>query len=234
MKVAISSSSFAQALAARDLTQLEWLERCAATLGADGVVFDRAHFPRTDVEYLAQLKKVTVDLGLVPVGIDDPTLFVAPASDGPATAELASALGALFVLTVLPAPGAVPPATFVAAVGMAKDAVRAAKAVNITLLASVAAGTLGADVADLRHFVKDVDSAWLRYALPAGVDRRALSRRDRALVVTVERDADVEAIEEVTDDARPWILLRGDVDAPRVGALRCAAATKTLATPIVS
>jgi hypothetical protein len=224
MKVAISSASFAGMLAAGDLTQLEWLERCASALGADGVVFERAHFPRTDRDYVAQLRKVAIDLGLVPLAIDEPRLFASDIRepDRHTAIELAAGIGALFVLTELPPPGEVPPAAFVAAVGAAKTAVKAAKANNITLLVGAAPGTLGEDAASLRHFRKDVDSAWLRCALPAGADRRAL-------VVTVDPAADLDALAEVEESARPWLLLTGAVSAGRVSALRLAAAKKTLA-----
>jgi hypothetical protein len=114
--------------------------------------------------------------------------------------------------------------------GAAKAAVRAAKAENITLLAGAAAGTLGADVPSLKHFLKDVDSAWLQCALPAGADRGALGRRDRALVVTVDRAATLTALAEIDEAARPWLLLRGDVDRARIDELRRAAAKKALAT----
>jgi hypothetical protein len=230
MKVAIASASFDASLGAGELTQLEWLERCASRLGADGIVFDSAHFPRTDPEYVAQLKKVAVDLGLVPLAIREPRLL-APHFEASAcrqAIELAAGLGALFVLTVLPPPGDVPPAAFVAAVSAAKAAIKTAKAVNVTLLAGVAPHTLGADVPAVRHFVKDVDSAWLRYALPAGADRSSLGTRDRALVVTVDAAADPDAVAELDESARPWLLLTGEVSVERVGTLRRAAARKLL------
>jgi hypothetical protein len=231
MKVAITSASFDRPLGAGELTQLEWLEGCASTLGADGIVFARAHFPRTDAEYVAQLRKVAVDLGLVPLAIHDPQLL-APDTDASArrtTIELAAGLGALFVLTVLPDAGDVPPAAFVAAVGAAKAAITVAKDRNVTLLAGVAQGTLGADVPALRHFIKDVDSAWLRLALPAGADRGGLGTRDRILLVTVDSADDLDAVAEIDESARPWLLLAGDVSAQRVAALRRAAAQKLLA-----
>jgi hypothetical protein len=231
MKVAISSGSFAAELAAGELTQLEWLERSASALGADGIVFARDQFPRTDPEYVAQLRKVAVDLGLIPLAIDAPQLLspLLGDADRHAVLTLAAGLGALFVLTVLPAPGDVPPAAFVAAVGAAKAAVGAAKAANITLLVAPAAGTLGPDLPALQHFRKDVDSAWLRYALPAGADRSTWGARDRVLLVTVDPSADLDALAEVDEAARPWLLLAGEVTADRVAALRRAGAKKTLA-----
>jgi hypothetical protein len=231
MKIAISSSSFAGPLAAGELTQLEWLERSASALGADGVVFDLAHFPRTDPEYVAQLKKIAIDLGLVPVAVTAPPLLDAARDEAErhAAIDLAAELGTLFVLTRLPAPGDVPPATFVASVLAAKAAVKAAKRVNVTLLAEPAAETLAPDAASLRHFLKDVDSAWLRFALPAGIDRAALGARDRTLAVTLAGDVALASCAELDDAARPWFVLAGPVDAARVSALRREAARKTLA-----
>jgi hypothetical protein len=229
MKVAITSASFDRRLAAGELTQLEWLEGCASALDADGIVFERAHFPRTDLDYVAQLKKVAVDLGLVPLAVADPGLLSPQTSTAAhSTLDLAAGLGALFVLTALPAPGDVPPAAFAAAVVAAKAAIKTAKAVNVTLLAGVAPGTLGADVPALRHFVKDVDSAWLRYALPAGADRSGLGTRDRTLVVTIDGADDLDAVAEIDEGARPWLVLTGDVSAQRIDALRRAAARKLL------
>ena len=230
MKVAISSTSFAQLLDARDLTQLEWLESCASQLGADGVVFDHRHFARTDSEYIAQLKKVTIDLGLVPLAVAEPRLFDATVDAGERlrAVELAAQVGAFFVIASLPASGDVPPAAFVAAVGAAKAAVRAAKAVNVTLLVETAPASLAPDVPALRHFIKDVDSAWLRYALPAGASRGAWGVRDRALLITIPEDANLDGLAEVDEAARPWLLLGGGVHAERIQALRRAAAKKTL------
>jgi hypothetical protein len=231
MKVAISSASFASALAAGGLTQLEWLEGCASGLGADGIVFERRHFPRTDSEYVAQLRKVAVDLGLVPLAVAEPRLFdpAVPEGQRHAAIELAASLGALFVLAQLPAPGEIPPATFVGVAAAAKAAVKNAKAANITLLVAPQAGTLAEDVPGLRHFQKDVDSAWLRFALPAGADRSAFNTRDRALVVTFGPRDDLDRLAEIDEAARPWLLLTGEADAGRVAALRCAGAKKTLA-----
>ncbi|MFN2459119.1 MAG: hypothetical protein ABR591_00295 [Candidatus Velthaea sp.] len=234
MKIAISSSSFAEPLASGNLTQLEWLERCASELAADGVVFDKRHFPRLDAEYVAQLKKIGTDLGLVPVALHVPQLL---GEDSAAALEesfaVAAGLGAIFMLTRLPAAGDVPPAAFVAAVAAAKVAARTAKRVNVTLLAAPQEGTVAADLPDLRHFVKDVDSAWLRYAVPLHADRSFFGPRDRALVVTVGASDDSSAA-DVAEGARPWLLLEGRVDAQRVCALRAAAAKKTLAAANVS
>lgn len=229
MKVAISSSSFAAALAAGELTQLEWLERAAGTFAADGVVFAEEHFPRTDTEYLAQLKKIAVDCGLVPLAVHSPTLLDPPAdeSDPFAAIEKAAALGALFVIAPLPVPGEVPPATFVAAVAAAKAAVKAAKRVNVTILIEPLAGTIAPDLTGARHFLNDVDSAWLRYLAPASATREALGARHRVLAIAL---APGDEPSELAEDARPWFILAGDVSAERMHAVRIAAAKKTLAS----
>lgn len=231
MKVAISSSSFDSAIASGQLTQLEWLERAAREFGADGVVFDDEHFPRSDAEYLAQLKKIAVDCGLVPLALRANALFdaSAPESAPQATIERASALGALFIITRLPAPGEVPPATFVAAVTAAKSALKTAKRLNITILLAPTEGTLAPDLAGVRHFLNDVDSAWLRYAIPASASRDALGTRDRVLAVLVDPNDDVRLLDDLADDARPWFVLEGALDAARMRIVRGAAAKKTLA-----
>src|SRR5690348_6613898 len=63
MKLCCSSRAFARALQSGSLTQLEWVDRCAE-LALDGVDFAASHFPRTDSDYLAQLKKLCADRGL--------------------------------------------------------------------------------------------------------------------------------------------------------------------------
>jgi hypothetical protein len=237
MKVAISSSPFGALVAAGGTTQLEWLERCGTELALDGVVFAREQFPRTDAEYVAQLRKIAVDLGLVPVALDDPALFdpERSAEERLATLEIAAGLGTLFVLATLPAPGAVPPATFVAAVAQAKAVARAAKAVNVTVLLEPKAGTIAPAAADVRHFLKDVDSAWLRYALAAGDPRAGLGARDRVLLVRLAAGMETTAA-DAAEDARPWLLLDGadPVDPfgdlrTRIALLRANGAKKALA-----
>jgi hypothetical protein len=237
MKVAVSSSPFAALLSAGETTQLEWLERCASELALDGVVFGRAHFPREDDEYVAQIRKVTVDLGLVPVALDDPALFAPDrASDAcERTIALAQGLGVLFVLAVLPAAGAVPPATFVAAVGAAKAAARLAKAANITILLTPETGSIAPTAADLRHLLKDVDSAWVRYALAGDDPQTGLSARDRVLLVRLNAGDETRAA-DVAEDARPWLLLESSGAADpfadlrtRIALLRAAGAKKALA-----
>ena len=233
MRIAVSSSTFRRPLASGELTQLEWVERCASLLGVDGVVADAAGFPRTDGEYVAQLRKIAIDLGVVPFGIDGGSLFDASCSDGARETALALArgFGAAVLRTVLPPPGDVPPATFAEAVRVAKAFARAAKTANVTAIVRSAPGTLGADAASVKHFVKDVDSAWLR-ACPGVLEE--LGARDRVPAFAASAD---DRAPDVADRAeRRWVILDAtpggdpwDRAADAITALRRADAERLLA-----
>jgi sugar phosphate isomerase/epimerase len=192
MKLAVSSASFDRRLRGGDLTQLEWLERCASDLDVDGIVFDLAQFPRRDRDYLAQLKKMAVDGGLTVAGLEAGDFFAGTLDDEMRAAVLrdAAALGAPLVVAPLPPPSEIPAAGYNDAVRAGKLAVRAAKAENVTLAIRNAAGTIGSDAAGLKRFAKDLDSAWLRFALDTAAlvpaDRDALERR---AVIAYARDA---------------------------------------------
>jgi hypothetical protein len=195
VKIAVSSSTFATLLLRGDVTHLEWIEACASRLDADGVVYLLSDFPRTDYEYVAQVKKVATDLGLVPLALDlpgllDPELPEAVRADA---LGLAAALGVALIGVTAGPPGELPPETFARTVAAAKALTSAAKAANITLLAAPAAGTLLPDVAAAQNLCKYVDSAWLRY--------------DRPPVLRIPLDG------QPSDFALPrrgWVVLEGD------------------------
>jgi hypothetical protein len=179
-------------------------------LDADGAIFALADFPRTDMEYAAQVKKVAVDLGIVPVALDAPGLLDPERSDEERTAAitLAAALGVPLLRTTAGAPGELPPQTFVRMVAAAKAMAKAAKAANVTLAVAPSAGTLVATLADLKHLAKDVDSAWLRYDVPFDdPDRATLGPRERVLVERVPLGA---AIDDAVAARRGWFALEGD------------------------
>jgi hypothetical protein len=210
VKLAVSSSSFAGAFRRGTLTHLEWLEGCASRLDADGVIFALADFPRTDDEYAAQLKKVAVDLGLVPVALDAPGLLDPERSDDEraAAVALAALLGTPLLRTSAGLPGELPPQTFVRMVAAAKTMAKVGKAANVTLAVAPVAGTLVATIADLKHLAKDVDSAWLRYDVPFDdPSRGALGPRERVLLERVPLDA---ALDERIAARRGWIAVEGD------------------------
>src|SRR5579864_630712 len=75
MKLAVASSAFHRSLESGELTQLEFLDLCARDLACDGVVLDVRHFPRTDGDYLAQVKKMSADRGLTVAGLADSAFF---------------------------------------------------------------------------------------------------------------------------------------------------------------
>ncbi len=208
MKIAVSSSSFAPLLRRGDLTHLEWLEACASRLDADGAVFALADFPRTDGEYAAQIKKIATDLGIVPVALSAPGLADPDRPDAERTAalDLTVTIGApILRITAGPA-GDLPPQTFVRTAGAVKGLCKAAKAAGVTVVVAAAPGTLIAGVADAKHLVKDVDSAWLRYDIAAGdPDRGQLGPRDRVLVEHVPVDAPAEV-----PGIRGWLVIEGD------------------------
>lgn len=207
MKVAVSSSSFSVPLRRGDFTHLEWLEACSSRLDADGVVFAHHDLPRRDAEYAAQLKKVAVDLGLVPLALDlpgglDPDR---PDDERAAALALAVALGTALIRVGAGAPGDLPPQTFVRTVAAGKAWCKAAKSANITLLVQPAPGSLIANLADAKHLVKDVDSAWLRYAIgPGALDGEALGPRERVLITALALDEPPPA-----GEARGWYVLEG-------------------------
>ena len=239
MKLAASSLTLDRLLTTLAITQLEWIEQSAARLGLDGIVYEVAHLPRTDDDYLAQCKKVAVDLGLTPVAVHDATFLALERTDAQRveTLRIAVALGTPMILCALGDPGDVPPADFNATVELAKAVAAQAKAANVTLACHPRAGSIAKDLAELRHLVKDVDSAWLRYAVPAAeIASDSLGGRDRIVLALASKD-DAEAVAASPflgwtvveapegDSSDPWAPL-----ATAVRALRVAAARKTLAS----
>ena len=208
MKVAVTSSSFAALLRGGRLTHLEWLEACASRLDADGVVLALTDFPRTDMEYAAQLKKAATDLGLVPVALDVPGLLdpARPDAERAAAVELATAVGAAMIRVTAGPPGELPPETFARSVATAKAFTSLAKAANVTLTVAPDEGSLLRDVGEVQNFTKYVDSAWLRYDLPANhPERGMLGNRDRVLIERIELDET-----PTMRTMRGWLVLEGD------------------------
>jgi hypothetical protein len=167
MKLAGSSASFDGAIGAGDLTQLEWLDLCARELAVDGVVFDARHFPRTDSDYVAQLKKMATDLGLTVAALSCDTLLSDTQPSAAEAAErwlaLAVSLGAPLVLVRAPRAGS--PGAWNDVVATGKAAAAAAKRLNVEIALRNAPDTLCASGADMRRLAKDVDSSWVRFAL---------------------------------------------------------------------
>ncbi len=161
MKLACSSTAFDELLRSGELTQLEWIDLCAHDVAADGLVFDVRHFPRTDADYLAQLKKMAVDLGLTVAALRDEAFFGAERSGMESSLDIAAVLGAPLLSAVLPAQTAVDWNGVRASLSRATSL---AKRFNITLAVRNAAGTFAASTLDMKRISKEADSAWLRYA----------------------------------------------------------------------
>lgn len=196
MKIACSSASFARSLADGSLTQIEWLDICANELEVDGVVLDERHFPRTDDDYLAQLKKLCADLGLTIAAVE-----TSGALSKDCERQLAAAVTLGAPLLVCGAPSTnTDPLAWGAFTDGAKAAARAAKRANVTLAVRGAQGTLCESSADLRRLAKDVDSAWLRFACndasSAGDEPSPLLAK---AVIAMHAIADVETFATASD-----------------------------------
>jgi sugar phosphate isomerase/epimerase len=203
MKIAVSSAAFAAAFTAGTMTQLEWLDACANELEVDGVVFDLADFPRTDGEYLAQLKKCATDLGLTVAAVASDALPDTNAF------TLATALGAPIALAR--APVASDDATaWGAFVTSAKTCARAAKQAGVVVALANVPGTLCATGSDLKRIVYDVDGSWLRYALDplAASEGDELSALLAKTVIATSEIGDVASF-ATSDDARARRLVAG-------------------------
>ncbi len=162
MKIATSSTSFDRFLTSGELTQLEWIDWCATELPVDGVVLDVRHFPRVDADYLAQVKKMCVDLGVTVAGVRSDDLFASHAAF-----DIALAVGAPLILAQA-SDESDDPQNWTSAVGAAQAASREAKRVNVPIALRAREGTIAPDAAALKRLAKDVDSAWLRYAFDPG------------------------------------------------------------------
>jgi sugar phosphate isomerase/epimerase len=162
MKLACSSTAFDEALRTERLTQLEWIDLCAHDLAADGVVFDARHFPRTDTDYLAQVKKMAVDLGLTVAALRHDGFFEADQAHMEQAVDMALVLGAPLLAAPLPPETAASWSEMQARLGAATSV---AKRLNVTLALRNVPHTYAATSHDMKRVAKEADSAWLRYGL---------------------------------------------------------------------
>lgn len=160
MKLACSSTAFDELLRSGDLTQLEWIDLCAHELAADGVVFDVRHFPRTDTDYLAQVKKMAADLGLTVAALRHDGFFNGDETHMEQSLEIALALGAPLLSAPLPPETATSWSEVQAQLGAATSH---AKRLNVTIAVRNMPHTFAASTHDMKRVSKEADSAWLRY-----------------------------------------------------------------------
>ncbi|MGC1380720.1 MAG: hypothetical protein WA814_06815 [Candidatus Baltobacteraceae bacterium] len=176
MKLACASSSLHRDFESGDLTQLEFLDLCARELACDGVVLDVRHFPRTDDDYLAQVKKMAADRGLTIAALADAAFFTSGRDGVGDVLRQAVALGAPLVAAPL---AREVDSSWTDQLARLNVATSIAKAANVTLAVRNAPETFAAAAHDFKRVAKEADSAWLRFGpeplrLEANVDRVAL------------------------------------------------------------
>jgi sugar phosphate isomerase/epimerase len=162
MQFAYSSGAFDQALRSGDLTQLEFIDAVARETRFDGVVLDDRHFPRTDGDYLAQIKKMCADLGLTVAALASDAFFVADEDAMRDGIERARTLGAPLLAGRLGSETALSWSEQLHKLGTASSL---AKSANVTLAVRNAPGTFAGTEAECKRVSKETDSAWLRYGL---------------------------------------------------------------------
>jgi sugar phosphate isomerase/epimerase len=179
MKLACSSTAFDERFRSGDLTQLEWVDLCAHELAFDGIVFDVRHFPRTDTDYLAQLKKMAADTGLTVAALRHDGFFDGDETHIEQSLTIALALGAPLLCAPLPVETQTSWTDVQQRLGVACSH---AKRLNVTLAVRNQPHTFGASSHDLKRVAKEADSAWLRFgpaldAFDAADDREAVLAR---------------------------------------------------------
>jgi hypothetical protein len=206
MQLACSSAMLDHLLVSGDVTQLEWVDLAARSLPVDGLVFEMRHFPRTDHEYLAELRKLCVDRSLTIAAIAIDNIFAYDTEALEAIFEVAVMLGAPLILTDPPQANAeVPAYAWREAAQHGKLAARIAKRANVTIAVRNAPHSLCPGAAELKRLTKDIDSSWLRFA----PDASSLSAEDlstlraRSVIVTV-RDLTVPTLEA---DRKGFVVL---------------------------
>ncbi|HLJ83257.1 MAG TPA: TIM barrel protein [Candidatus Eremiobacteraceae bacterium] len=222
MKLCCSTAAFGRALDNGALTQLEWIDVCASELDVDGVEFDGAYFPRTDGDYLAQLKKLCADRCLTVAGVRSPVALGGADIDASVAGFLpwighAAELGSpLLRFSVAGVPDGSPGIAWRELIRGLKAACVDAKRANITLaLERGDEGSLVASPADMKRAQKECDSAWLRIATRAedlagdkSTDFRALL--DETVLVTARSD-DRRSIDVIRSSGyRGFIALVGE------------------------
>jgi len=173
MRLCCSTASYRRAIESGALTQLEWVDRCARELAVDGVEFGADFFPRTDDDYLAQLKKLCADRCLTVAGATSSVRLGGDDVDATIGVfvpwiDRAQALGAPLLRFVSGGASGAPGIGWREFVRALKHVCTVAKQRNVTLaLQAGSSGALVTTPADVRRALKECDSAWLRVAMRA-------------------------------------------------------------------
>jgi hypothetical protein len=207
MKLACSSGALAASFVRGDLTQLEFLDLCAHEFACDGVVFDVRHFPRTDDDYLAQLKKTAADRGLSVVALAGASVFESGGDAMDALLRYALAIGAPLVCGSLARDVDF---TWTQQLEHLNEATSRAKAANVTLALRNAPGTFAASTHDCKRVVKETDSAWLRFGPePRAFDAASDPAELAANSVLLWSNVGDETERSVGDVIRGFVAFRG-------------------------
>ncbi len=164
VQLACSSAVLDHLFVRGEFTQLEWIDFVARSLAVDGVVFDARHFPRFDVEYLAEVRKLCVDRGLTIAALAVEDLFLRDEAELDLVFGLAAAIGTCVLITTPPVPGENAVAAWRDAATRGKAIARLAKRANVTVGVRNASDTLCTNAAELKRLTKDIDSSWVRFA----------------------------------------------------------------------
>lgn len=209
MKLACASGSFHREIECGNLTQLEFLDLCARELSCDGVVLDVRHFPRTDEDYLAQVKKLATDRGMCVAALADPAFFGSPAERMEEILRHAVALGAPLLAAPLSQEVS---CSWSEQLDRLNNATSLAKTLNITLAVRNASRSFAANAHDYKRVAKEADSAWLRFgpepqALDAASDPRTLA----ANTVLLWSDVGAQTPGSIAKTAADFGAFRGHV-----------------------
>jgi len=207
MKLACTSGALHRQIESGELTQLEFLDLCARDLACDGIVLDVRHFPRTDDDYLAQIKKTLTDRGLSMAALSDSNFFTSSREHMSAVLAWAVALGAPLLAAPLGLEIALPWNDQLERIGTATSL---AKALNVTVAVRNAPHTFAATTQDCKRVAKEGDSAWLRYGpepqlLDAASDPQVL----QANTVLLWSDARMQTDRSIAQTAETFSEFRG-------------------------
>ncbi len=207
MKLACASGSLDRDIQSGELTQLEFVDLCARDLACDGVVLDTRHFPRSDDDYLAQVKKMATDRGLTIAALADSAFFSTTPERMADVLDRAVTLGAPLVAGALAREVDGSWTDQLTRLGVATSL---AKARNVTLALRNAAATFAASTHDCKRVAKEADSAWLRFGpelsrLDATSDSRALEPN----TVLLWSDAGLESERSIAETIATFGGFRG-------------------------
>jgi hypothetical protein len=159
MKVACSSSALHRAFESGGLTQLEFVDLSARRWLCDGIVLDVRHFPRTDSDYLAQIKKMAADCGLGVAALQDAEFFGRSSESMADSLRYAVEIGAPLLSGSLARDT---DGSWSEQLERLTIASSLAKSANVTLAVRNAPGTFAATSQECKRVLKETDSAWLR------------------------------------------------------------------------